>query len=950
MSLYMFYQTEEKGKWFPALASERDNLIKTKKPALVSALDVDSSFDHDLTLEETRALRYSGPAYFDWDAEDLEEATSQFQKFLLNLKAKGVDLDMLRLYATGKKGYHCEIPMPMFMGKPPANGTAFLPDMYREMAHALFVDTLDMRVYTARRGRMWRCMNVLRDNGKYKVQISAEEALTMTVEKYMQLCDSPRNALPTEPPVMNGELGLLFAQARDKVEASAAKKKTKKPAADQLAKFKGEWPETLQGILMGATVKEGVGWNHISLQLSIAASELGKSEAQLLEDAAPLIHSHESDSGRYNTPAKRIADLREMFRYVNGNPCYEFSTGGILSLVIPETRANSDLTFGDYSPTPAQAVESTQDGEPSTETPEATDEEGGRFKIDRTGIYVQTDEGYRRATHVGIAKPISMRKLDGSHIGYEVQTYMDGKEVKREHLPMSAFTSRSSFNGWTLNLGSSMTASDAQVGQLADVFRIRARNAGAVTYAVEREGVDVITPPGAKNLEDKDVIWASPVGVIAPHAKVQYRFHGHYSPDGMFKSDLMNADDLSLDDEVFIDNLLKINSSKNVAKLLGWFACAALTQIIRAKFNRFPICQVFGQAGAGKSMTLILLNHMYYNVHTPRQISVAGQTQYPLIIAVASSASIPVVFEEVKPRQLKKELKDLLQSIFRSNYTADLLSRGSLGRDKAVREPTVTDFANAAPIVFVGEAIEDQAAILERCVVVALSKNDRLGRDEAFNACLAEKTRMGRIGKQLALNAMTVQQSAIHTEIERNLKEVTKNISREAASDASRAAYNMAVVLTGLEFLRSTLAMTFGTTFDERINDMKESLLDNVDENIPSNLAEASRVLDTMARLTRNSNPQHQLIKGVDYTVAADGLSVDLKVLTAFDKYVLYQRSLGMEVLFDTKTAWQVGLANYGGVTRKACPENEALFDSPKAIVYRISTDYMGKEGVDSFK
>lgn len=954
--MYFLYQPEEKGKWFPALASERENLIKSKKPALVTALDVDSSFDHDLSLDETRALRYSGPAYFDWDAEDLEEATQQFQKFLTNLKAKDVNLDMLRLYATGKKGYHCEIPMPMFMGKPPANGTQYLPDMYREMAHVLFVDTLDLRVYTSRRGRMWRCTNVLRDNGKYKVQISIDEAMGMTTEKYMELCSSPRNALPTEPPVLSSELGLIFAQARDKVEAGAIKRKAKKVSADQLSRFKGEWPETLSGILAGAIVKPGVGWNHISLQLCITASELGKTEEQLLADAAPLINSHESDSSRYNSPSKRTRDLRDMFRYISGNPCYEFSVGGVMSLLMPEVKANADISFGEYVPDePTTTVTTTENGivvsnAPAAEDVEEAEDEGGKLKLNKHGIFVQSEEGYKRASHVGITTPVSMRKLDRSHIGYEVTAFIDGKEIGREHLPMHAFTSRSAFNGWTLSLGGSMTASDTHVGQLADVFRMRAAKAGAVTYAVEREGVDVITPPGSKHLDDKDVIWASPVGVIAPTANVQYRFHGHYSSEGMFRSDLMNAPDLSLEDEKFISNLLSINSTKNLAKLLGWFSAAALTQIIRAKFSRFPICQVFGQAGAGKSMTLILLNHLYYNVQAPRQISVAGQTQYPLIVAVASSASIPVVFEEVKPRQLNKQLKDLLQSIFRSNYTADLLSRGSLGRDKAVREPTVTDFANAAPIVFVGEAIEDQAAILERCVVIALSKNDRMGRDVAFNACLADKTHMGRVGKQLALGAMTVDQTSIHAEIERNLKSVTKNITKEEANDSTRAAYNLAVVLTGLEFLRMTLSNTFGTKFDERIKEMKSALLDHVDENIPSNLAEASRVLDVMAQLTRNTDPQFQLLRGVDYTVAEDGSSVDLKVLTSFDKYVRYQRSLGMEVLFDTKTAWQVGLANYGGLIKKACPENEALFDSPKAIVYRLSTAYMDKENVDSFK
>jgi hypothetical protein len=76
-------------------------------------LDVDHSFDSDLTADDIRALKYAGPAYFDFDAENVDEATEQFKVFLLKLKAKDVNLDMLKLHiATGKKGYHIEVPPP----------------------------------------------------------------------------------------------------------------------------------------------------------------------------------------------------------------------------------------------------------------------------------------------------------------------------------------------------------------------------------------------------------------------------------------------------------------------------------------------------------------------------------------------------------------------------------------------------------------------------------------------------------------------------------------------------------------------------------------------------------------------------------------------------------------------------------------------------------------------
>lgn len=938
--MYMFFQQEEKSSWHPALASERDNLIRTKKPALVSVLNVDHSFDTDLTLEEVRALRYEGPFYVDFDAADIDEATEQFKLFLVNLKAVGVNLGGLRLFCTGKKGYHIEFPAGMFMGKVPPTGTQGLPHIYKEMAKALYVDTLDMRVYSTKRGRMWRCPSVKRtDNGAYKVQISAEEALSIDAEIYAQLCSSPRNTLPTEPPSLNPELALLYAQSRDKVVKAVAKQKLKKHSDGQLLKFKGEWPETFEGILAGVTIKEGVGWNHLSMQLAIVASELGRTEDQLIADAEGLILSHESDSSRYDTPAKRRRDLRDMFRYVAGNPCYEFSIGAIMALLIPEARANADISFGEYVPEKPPAKEAT--GGATTEE-ETEDEDTGSVRVNSRGIFVRGDEGFRCVCDVGMQKPITMFGTDGDQIGYEVEVTLDGKKRGRKFLPMNALATRGQFNGWTLTMGASMRGSDMHTSNLADIFRQRSVKS---VYAVEREGVDIVSPKGA---DTTDVIWASPDGVICNNDTVSYRHHGVFKDSGTYNSDLMKAPALCVEDGDYITDLLSINTSANLAKLIGWFSAAFLTQLIRKEFRRFPSLQVFGQAGAGKSMTIILLNHMHYYKATPRQFSVAGQTQFPLIAAVATSASMPLVFEEVKTRQLTKHLKDFLQGLLRSNYTADSYARGSLGRDKSVRELTVSEYGNGAPVVFIGEAIEDQSAILERCVVVALSKTDRSGRSEHFDACLRDATHMGHLGKALAESALAIDRDLLRDTVTRNFKEVSGHLSASTSDDATRPAFNLAVTLTGLDFLKSVLSGVFDDRFDERIDELREAILGNVMDSIPKNMSEASRVMDTLAQLSRNPDQTLQLVEGVDYMVNPDG-TLDLKVRTAYDKYVRYQRSLGMEVLFDTHQTFTTSLSNYGGTVQRACP-GSPLFDSVKAVVFKLSLAYLDKEGVDSFE
>ena len=951
MTMYFFYQETEKGRWLPALASERDNTIKSKKPALVSALDVDNSFDEDLSVDEIRALKYVGPLYFDWDSESIEEAAQYFKELLVKLQGMGVELSMLRLYATGKKGFHCEIPMQVFMGKVPATGIQNLPDIYREMAHALFVPTLDLRIYTARRGRMWRCPNVLRDNGKYKVQLTVEEALSITHELYEQVCSSPRNSLPVEPPALNAELALLYAQSKDKVERGVSKKKAKKNQADALKKFGGEWPETAELIFSGVAIKPDVGWNFISMQLAILASELGKSEQDLLTASEPLVNGHQGDSSRYNTAKKRRDDLREMFRYVNGSPCYEFSVGGVLSLLIPEVRANCDLNLGDFVPdVPEAPVAQTQteDGEPKPEVEVIPEEDDSSpVRVSKAGVFVRTDAGYAKACDIGMGKVTLLRKMDDTDIGYEVEVFKGSKPKGLHVLPMDKLHSKQAFQSWSFTWSASMGASDAQTSKLADILSRRAETNGNVVYVVTKEGVDLIVKISSDAPTTTELIWASPKVVIGADGG-KYRFRPNMDKAGVFRSDLMDAPDLTLEDAEWIDHMLKMNTTENLGKLLGWFCAAFLCQIIRRIYRQFPSLQVFGQAGAGKSKTTGLLNHLHYYLKDPKSLMATGQSPWPMVVAVASSASQPVIFEEVKQREMAKQLKDFLLNVFRNNYDGHSMARGAISRDTASKETVVNEYDNSAPIAFVGESPENQSAILERCIVVSLSKEHRYGKGQHFHFVSERRTELGKLGKCLAINAMSVNVDQMKTDFKAIFKQVQESVGPKA-EEMERPVFNLSVVVLGLKLLQDTLHQVFGDRFDDRIAEMKENLIENAGGHMPDNMTEVARVIDVMAQLSRNPDMQYKLQLGLDYTMSEDGKFLDLKMRNAYAKYVKWQRSLGMEVLFDNESAFITSTSNYGGAVKRSCPDNLALYDSPRAVVFRFSVEYLDNDKVDGF-
>lgn len=318
-------------------------LQSSEPPEFRTVLGIVGAYD------DTTPTHYRGPLHFDFDSSDITEACDQFRGFLGKLQGLGVDLEACRLFASGSKGFHIEIPQALFMARVPAEGVVNLPAIYKEIAHALFVDTLDLRIYSCRKGRMWRVPNRRRENGNFKVPLTVPEALVVTAETYAALVSAPRPFPPLAAPKLCSALALAYCTAKDKVTASAAQRAKRNPSktAELLqARCKAVGATLPPSLLaLGAGLikpREGAGFNQIAIQLSTAAHALGVAEDAFLALCAGLIRDHEGDGARYGTAAKRKAALRETYRYTEGNPCYAFSVGGVRS-IFPESASLNDL-------------------------------------------------------------------------------------------------------------------------------------------------------------------------------------------------------------------------------------------------------------------------------------------------------------------------------------------------------------------------------------------------------------------------------------------------------------------------------------------------------------------------------------------------------------------------------------------------------------------------------
>lgn len=949
--MYFFWQPTSTSPWNVALASERERIIREHQPALVTVLDVDNAFDRELTLDEYRGLKHTGPWYADFDGESIEEVIPPFQALLNKLRERRVDLDTCRIYATGGRGFHIEVPMGTFMPKVPTVGVCGLPHIYREIAQALYVEMLDLRVYSAKKGRMWRCQNVKRDNGKYKVRITADEALNMTPEAYDWLCSNPREAaFPTLPPTFNPDLGLLYAKAKDAVEASIKRAKSKKSKPNPLKRFGGQWPATVQAILQGEVIKDGVGWNRIAMQLALTADSLGKTEEELLKDATPLCETYSGDSDRYGSYRKRVNHLQEMFRYLAGNITYDWSAGGLVALVKPGTNVE-DITAGEFvpdEPKPTQATDTAKGGdyeqEPEQDHDEEDDQDYSVVRYARSGIYVRDrdGDGWAKASHVGLAEPVMLvDPAEGTSVGYSVKVYVEGLPKGNQELPLRAFGGRAKFQEWTMQWSAAIRGSDMDISSLADVLRRDVVRSSKIMFQLAREGIDVIIPKTATGLGDIDVVYASVHGVESRNG-AQYVFASKHDTNHARYSDLFNASPLEDTTEmrVVLDALFNINTPLNMGILLGWMSASFLCQPIRMIGKQFPFLQVHGEAGAGKTSTVMTVANLHYFLNSPQKMAASGQTMYPIIAAVTTQGSTPVIFEEFKPREMPKYNLDFLLTMLRNNYDGSVYQRG--GVDPNQKGLHINSYESKAPITIIGEGLETQTALLERCVVLRLTKADRRGRKWHFDTLQYRQAKLGHLGRSMVNAALAIDFDKLRELIQEKKALVEQAMCLGEEDGKDRPIYNHAVILVGLEFLSAVLRQTFGNKYDGKIQDMATSILSSFDQIVPENKSEGSKVLDVMARLTREEDATYRLEKGRDYTLT--DVTVDIRLHNAFDKYVRYTRSLGHIPLYDTSMAFIAAMTAYPGVVDTNCSDNPVLKLSPFEPVYRFSIAHLEKE------
>lgn len=790
-------------------------------------------------------LAYRGPFYLDWDGESIEDVLGDVRSFIGRLESMEFDLRQASWWLSGRKGVHCTIPMACLLNTKAYNtamisGIQDLPDIYRNLAWELITPHLDMRVYTAKRGRMWRTCYRSRtlDNGtvSWKVPITPEQLKTLDTDGYWEWCSKQRPEIQPEKPTPNSQLMTLFTV----VSSSLKSQKRERNKNKKIKKVKFESLEstpTIQALFNGEAVLESCNLNDIKLQMATAAVAVGMSslddEDQYIEAIAGFIEKRSQLKGTKHSSKTEIEQaMREAFRYVAENSYFVYSPKGLRSILNDTYSGNIDY-FGVDTKSKEQREQFIKDI-------------AGDMQASEIGVIQITPNSTKPIANY-IWKPGSLQVIrdDNNRVTYySVIPIVSGRELDRLVLSLQEINNEKKFNVHIQMYGGSVATLNAkESGQ----FRQALLNfvGDSVEHAPELKStclegvyVDTVETTGTEDAKPEELLsrfWVEATetyeGTLSKRFYCNQPFYVNAAnPTGIFKTDLFNsANQVKCHDKEMvtaIQHLLDLNGNTySLSVLLGWFSACYIKQTLYKMdlIKNFPLMQIVGQAGSGKTTTINLLLNLFSFKNKLNVLAANNTSRFAIEKRLVSSASIPVVVDEVKAQNVSNQWMQDFRGLLQVAYTlGSTVSKGG-GNSAGSHYAELSNQPMLAPIAWLGESIDtSQTSLLERLVPAMFHLDDKVGRAEHVKFLSRNESYISALGYLLAKHAITVDLTVLKNLFLKDESEVTK-ILYNGAND--RIVSNAVAVTVGFDFFVLTLQQYFGQVFDQKLSAMRNALL-----------------------------------------------------------------------------------------------------------------------------
>ncbi len=333
--------------------------------------------------------------------------------------------------------------------------------------------------------------------------------------------------------------------------------------------------------------------------------------------------------------------------------------------------------------------------------------------------------------------------------------------------------------------------------------------------------------------------------VVFPNAQLE---NGQFAPNTsyLYVGKLSNARLLDNDDwptlaKEIVDVLPLLHTREAIIPIIGWFmATFAAPQVRALEGGAFPLLMVFGSPESGKTT---ILEYMRRLTGVDAALHSSTDTRFANIELIASSNTLPVVFDEHRSSDIKQH-KTNLYPILREAYKAGIHARGR-------PDLTVVRYHLTAPVALGGEAPFRDSALVDRTVHVQL---ERGGKNEAALARLR--------GLEVDHFNAGMYRHVLTKDIDTLWKEVANQLPPAIRQDPLnvRQYHAWRVVALGLRFLERFLKPEQAAEMISQFSDFRKVSVEDIIVPAKAVVLETVRVIHELIRM-------HRLREGKEYAI-----------------------------------------------------------------------------------
>ncbi len=264
------------------------------------------------------------------------------------------------------------------------------------------------------------------------------------------------------------------------------------------------------------------------------------------------------------------------------------------------------------------------------------------------------------------------------------------------------------------------------------------------------------------------------------------------------------------------EHLGRINIPSAVAPMIGWFFASPIKTLLEQSGIRFPILNVFGTMGSGKTASIVNVFLPLLGMAHPKT-QTGNTTKFILRTILSCTNAVPSVFGEFRESTTRGKTNDFFP-LLRMLYDTGMDSRGHA-------DQTTTTYMLSSPVVVDGEDAFGDAALKQRSVAVNLHPEDiaeRTSCSEAFIELL--KLDLTAFGGKYIQKTLLETPSSIAERFSTALQKTQTDYPDKLPD---RVRKNLAVIGIGITLYNEHVEDWGGTPFAVR-REMLTTSLDNV--------------------------------------------------------------------------------------------------------------------------